>query len=103
MNTAFIFWIAAAIEVLTYIFRFGFDFHSRSIQHKLHLPLRVHHMYIGILTVLVSFFFNPSLIQDFLFGGAAITLFDIGIAITLSDMYHHFIILPLFHQKVDFP
>ena len=103
MNGAFIIWTACFFELLTYILRFGFDFHSKSIQKKAHLPWRIHHMYIGFLVVVPGLTYNAALFPDLILGGAAITLLDIGLAIALSDIIHHFAILPLFHQKMDFP
>ena len=103
MNIPFILWTACFLEILTYIFRFGFDFHSRSIQKKAHLPLRVHHMYLGLVLLVPGYFYTASLFPDFILGGSAITLLDIGITIALSDMFHHFAVLPFFHQKIDFP
>ena len=103
MNLPFILWTACFLEILTYIFRFGFDFHSRSLQKRFQFPLRVHHMYIGFLLIVLGIFYPPILFPDFILNGTAITLLDLGITIALSDMFHHFAILPLFHQKVDFP
>ena len=103
MNLPFILWTACFLEILTYIFRFGFDFHSRRIQQKLKLPFRIHHMYIGILMAILGYFYFFPLLPDFILNGTAITLLDLGLTIALSDMIHHFVILPLFHQKIDFP
>lgn len=103
MNIPFILWTACFIEILTYIFRFGFDFHSRSIQRKFKFPVRVHHMYIGFLLVLPGFVYSQTLFPDFILNGPGITFFDIGLTLVLSDMLHHFSVLPLFHQKIDFP
>lgn len=103
MNWPFILWTACFLEIITYIFRFGLDIHSKSIQKKARLPFRVHHMYIGALIAVPGFFYTTTLFPDFILGGTGITLLDIGITIALSDMFHHFSVLPLFHQKIDFP
>ncbi|HIJ04536.1 MAG: hypothetical protein QT08_C0008G0004 [archaeon GW2011_AR17] len=103
MNIPFIIWIACFIELITYILRFGFNVHSKTMQQKFNFPMRVHHMYLGILLVIPGFFFPITLFPDFILNGVAITFLDIGLAIMLSDMIHHFSILPLFHQKIDFP
>ena len=103
MNLPFIIWIACFIEIITYIFRFGFGFHSRSIQKKLKFPVRVHHMYIGIIIAIIGAFYSIILFPDFILNGSAITLLDLGITLALSDILHHFSVLPLFHQKIDFP
>ncbi len=103
MNLGFIIWTACFFELVTYTLRFGFDFHSKSIQKKIHLPMRIHHMYIGLLLVVPGVTNNFTLFPDMILGGAAITLLDVALAIALSDMLHHFGILPLFHQKMDFP
>ena len=103
MNIPFILWTACFIELTTYIFRFGFNIHSKTIQEKFNFPLRIHHMYLGFFLILLGFFFPIALFPDFILNGTAITLLDLGLAIILSDMIHHFFILPLFHQKIDFP
>lgn len=103
MNLPFILWTACFIEIVTYIFRFGFDFHSKSIQKKFQFPVRVHHMYIGFVLMVLGIFYNAPLFSDFILNGTAITLLDVGITIALSDIIHHFSVLPLFHQKIDFP
>ncbi|MDP3728425.1 MAG: hypothetical protein Q8R18_03135 [bacterium] len=103
MNIPFILWAALFIELITYIFRFGFNIHSKTIQQKFKFPVRVHHMYIGLFLVVTGFFFPITLFSDFILNGSAITLLDLGLTITISDIIHHFTVLPLFHQKVDFP
>ena len=103
MNLPFILWIACFLEIITYILRFGFDFHSRKIQHKYNLPIRIHHMYLGFIIIILGFFWTRTLFPDFILGNAAITILDLGMSIALSDILHHFVILPLFHQGIDFP
>lgn len=103
MNTFFILWTACFLEIITYIFRFGFNMHSRNMQKRFKFPLRIHHMYLGLILVIPGFFYGSALFPDFILGGPSITLIDIGLAIALSDVFHHFAILPLFHQQMDFP
>lgn len=60
-------------------------------------------MYVGILLAIAGYFYSLAVFPDFILGGTTITLLDLGVTIALSDVIHHFSILPLFHQKVDFP
>ncbi len=60
-------------------------------------------MYIGIIIAIIGAFYSITLFPDFILNGSAITLLDLGITLALSDILHHFSVLPLFHQKIDFP
>ena len=53
---------------------------------------RIHHGYIGIAMLLVAHFFYPSK-----------TLTMIGAALLLSDLLHHFVVLPLWIGRTEFP
>jgi len=102
MNFPVIIGLAIVIEIMTYILRFGYDLHSRTIQKKFKFPVRVHHMYVGAFFAGVGPFYSPQIFQYVHFYGP-VYLLDIGLAILLSDVIHHFIVLPAFHQKIDFP
>ena len=105
MDWSFIVGFAILLEVFTNIFRFGFDMHARSVQKKLRLPIRVHHMYVGLLIALIGTYYSPEFyttLGTFVFG-AVPTLVDLGLAIFLSDVFHHFVVLPAFHRQIDFP
>ena len=107
MDWSFIIGFAILIEVFTNVFRFGFDLHSKSIQHKLKLPVRIHHMYVGLLIAVIGLVYTPvayASVGTFVFGAALVpSVVELGLAIALSDVFHHFIILPAFHKKMDFP
>ncbi len=53
---------------------------------------RIHHGYIGILILIVAHFFYTSK-----------TLTMIGAALLLSDILHHFVVLPLWIGRTEFP
>ena len=61
MNIPFILGMACFLELITYILRFGFDFHSKSIQKKAHFPVRIHHMYLGFFLILLGLFFKQTI------------------------------------------
>ena len=107
MNWVFIISFAIVLEIFTSYLRFGFDFHSKSIQKKCKLPIRVHHMYIGILITIFGIFYSPPVLANtgsFLLGTAvSVSLLEVGLAIALSDVFHHFVVLPAFHKEMDFP
>lgn len=52
---------------------------------------RIHHGYIGIALLLIAHFFHPSK-----------TLTMIGAALLLSDLLHHFVVLPLWIGRTEF-
>ncbi len=58
---------------------------------SLNIP-RIHHGYIGIALLLIAYFFHPSK-----------TLTMIGAALLLSDLLHHFVVLPLWIGRTEFP
>jgi len=103
MNGLFVLWATILLEIITDILRFGFNIHSKTIQEKCNLPFRIHHMYIGGIVIIIGLFFPQQLFPDIFLQGSAITILDLGLTIALSDMIHHFGILPLFHKKMDFP
>lgn len=103
MNIPFILWTACVLEFVTYILRSELGIHSKSVQKTLKLPIRVHHMYIGLFLVIPGYFYTTPLFPDPFLGGTAITLLDLGVTIAFSDILHHFGILPLFEHEIDFP
>lgn len=60
-------------------------------KHKDKLKVRIHHGYIGVILVLVylSWAYSPLLI--------------VGMSLLLSDLIHHFIVLPLWVGRTEFP
>ncbi len=105
MNWEFIIGFAIFIELISCILRFEFDLHSKSIQKKFKFPVRIHHMYLGILIALIGIFLPPSVsaYSSAIFPVIVPTITELGIAIALSDVAHHFVVLPAFHKKIDFP
>ena len=86
------------MEVITLILRFGLkleaSLHTTSIIKKLSCGIRIHHGYLGMLLVVVSLFLqNPSMSKY---------IFIIGMALFLSDMIHHFLILWLIKGNPEF-
>ena len=78
-----------AIECLCVIGRLIFG--SAEKFYKKRKLVRIHHGYVGLGLVLISFFyFNFYLVV-------------LGWSLFLSDLVHHFIILPLWVGKTEFP
>jgi hypothetical protein len=98
--------LAIFFEVLTTFLRFGFNLESRRLQIKeMHFPFRVHHMYFGLGFMFLGAFWSPPILNDIAVFTTVFTLgfLEIGLALILSDLFHHFVILPAFHKKRDFP
>lgn len=98
----FLVWQIAAwtvlLEAFTNFCRFGFGLKSRNYKHLYHhltFGLRIHHMYTGFLCTVLAFFL-PSQFWSSAFLVA-------GLSMVLSDMAHHFLILPRFAGERDFP
>ena len=106
MDWSFIIGLAILIELITAFLRFSTGIHSKRVQHKLHLPVRIHHMYFGILIAVVGLFYVKPVLaieSTFILIPAAVSLFEIGFAIALSDLFHHFIVLPAVYKTKKFP
>jgi hypothetical protein len=71
------------IELLTVLLRFGMKLQARKFQGK--WPLRIHHGYVGILFLIFGF------------------LPEFSTALILSDVMHHFVVLPLTIRRTEFP
>lgn len=91
MGLTFIITGALIIEILAIILRFGFNFNTKTIQQYFKLPIKIHTLYIGILIGIIGAMLKHNLILD------------IGVAIALSDVIHHLIVLPIINKKTDFP
>ncbi len=79
--------LAAAIELVTVALRFGFDLQTTRETAWLApftLGFRIHHGYVGLVLLLVV---------PFLKGGWRNVLLALGIALLVSDLVHHFIVL----------
>lgn len=82
--------LSLAIELLTTVLRVVFHKQSVIQQKKLHIP-RIHHAYPGIAAVLPNYLYIHS---DM--------ILIVGIALILSDVLHHFVVLPyLKRNKYD--
>ena len=106
MDWSFIIGLAILIEFITAFLRFSTGIHSKRVQHKLHLPIRIHHMYFGILIDIVGLFYVTPVValesSIFIFP-LTVSLFEIGFAIALSDLFHHFVVLPAVYKTKKFP
>lgn len=83
--------LAVVIEAVTVMFRFGFKMESTrdtaSTIGVLTRGIRIHHGYVGVLVIIVSFLClraRPTLARWMLV---------VGTALVLSDMIHHFAVL----------
>ncbi len=83
--------LSAFIEVVLVVFRFGLKLestrHTASTIGKLTFGVRIHHGYIGILMILYALLFLRKKMEVFQW------VMPIGIALFLSDIIHHFIVL----------
>lgn len=82
--------LTTLIEIITIIAR-KLKLNSYKIQKDLGLKVHIHHMYIGIALLIINFFFQKE------------RIFIIGISLIISDLIHHFIVLPLWIKKTAFP
>jgi hypothetical protein len=80
------------IEFTTIISRYFFgSMKTRYKNFKSKYKVRIHHGYIGLVLVLIHLIFTNNL------------LYIIGSALFLSDTIHHFIVLPIWVKKTEFP
>jgi hypothetical protein len=77
--------LTLGIELLCCLFRFVFRMRSREIQARW-LGVRIHHGYTGV-ALFPALFFLPSMWAAWI--GA------VAVALVLSDLLHHFVVLPL--------
>ena len=106
MDWSFIIGLAILIELITAFLRFTTGIHSKRVQHKLKLPVRIHHMYFGILLVIVGLIYTRPVLaleSSVILIPATVSLFEIGFAIALSDLFHHFVVLPAVYKTKKFP
>jgi len=75
------------IETLTIFGRFVFKISSKNFyihltkKLKLKYIIHIHHLFLGIIISIISYYYNLT------------TFFNLGLAMVLSDLIHHFIIL----------
>ena len=79
------------IEIATILGRLIFG-PMRTFHKKNHLPVRIHHGYIGLVLALIGYIFYPNDL-----------ILSIGLALFISDAFHHFILLPLWVGRTEFP
>ncbi|MHC5058653.1 MAG: hypothetical protein ACYTKD_28680 [Planctomycetota bacterium] len=98
-------WLTLAVELVTVFLRFGLGLKSGkpgSRLGRLTLGLRIHHGYVGAALLVASTPFGPA-------SAAGTVLFFAGIALALSDIVHHFLVLwpltgaPEFHLRYPVP
>jgi hypothetical protein len=80
--------LAVVFEAITCLLRFGFGLSPHSggrVFAKFTFGIRVHHGYIGLLLVLLSYL--P------LSKRATVWMFRIGVALVISDLIHHLLVL----------
>ena len=79
--------LGIGIEVVTILLRFGLGLQSTrdtGFMARFTLEFRIHHGYLGVLLIFLAFIF-PTRWKNL--------LLIIGIALTVSDITHHFLIL----------
>jgi len=80
------------IEIFSIIGRILFDsMKERYKKNKLPFKSHVHHGYMGIVIILAYFFYH---LESFLI---------VGMALFFSDVIHHFIVLPVWIGRTEFP
>lgn len=98
-------WLTFAVELVTVFLRFGLGLRSGthgSRIGRLTRGLRIHHGYVGVALLAVSTLLGPA-------SAAGTALFFAGIALALSDIIHHFLVLwpltgtPEFHLRYPAP
>ncbi len=80
--------LAIIIEVITCIFRFGFELDSTrdtAFLSKFTFGIRIHHGYIGIVLLAAGLIIKEKTLRN--------TLIIFGIGLFVSDMLHHFAVL----------
>jgi len=88
--------LTAIIEIITVIFRFGFKWSAKVNYEKILKKLRIvyfphiHHMYFGIIIAIYCYTNNYT------------AWFNLGIAMIISDLIHHFVVLKLVEGNSEF-
>lgn len=82
--------LTAIIEIITILARIFFGSAKKNYK-KSKFKIRIHHGYVGLIFILVYFLIKIEI------------LFILGLALLISDIIHHFIILPLWIRRTEFP
>jgi len=86
--------LAFVLEIITIITRMIFgSARDRYRKMKLKFKIRIHHGYIGLCLIFIIYIFFP----------AQQMLLIIGWSLLISDLLHHFIVLPLWVKRTEFP
>ena len=84
-------WVLAlttSIEAITIVLRFGCKLESTRDTHyigRVTFGLRIHHAYLGVVIVIFSLLLDTT-----------VWVFRIGMALVISDLVHHFLVLWIF-------
>ena len=82
--------LTVILELITVIGRLAFG-SAKKFYKKHKIRVRIHHGYIGLVFLFLSLFY----VNDY--------VFLIGIVLLSSDLVHHFIVLPMWIGKTEFP
>ncbi|MBL7051406.1 hypothetical protein ISS04_04595 [Candidatus Woesearchaeota archaeon] len=99
INWIFVIVLIVLIEGFSILFRFKFGWRSKHLKQKLKISPKMHHMFFGFAFLVFGWYYRFTIIN--LWG--PVSLFDLGIALTVSDMIHHFIVLKLIKGDTEFP
>ena len=80
-----------ALEGLTCLFRFGFKIRAAEkarLYARLTRGVRIHHGYVGVGVVLTGILLSPT-------GPWQAPVLIVGFALLVSDLLHHFVVLPV--------
>mgnify|MGYP001605980293 CR=1 FL=1 len=89
MITEIIF-LTILLEIITSLGRIFFG-SMKEKYNKAKYKIRIHHGYIGLIFILIYFLNSENL------------FLILGISLFLSDFFHHFLILPLWIKRTEFP
>lgn len=78
------------IEILTILGRLCFG-SVKEFNKRYKIKFRIHHGYIGIVLIIIHLIFQQKI------------LLILGLPLLFADAIHHFIILPLWIKKTEFP
>ena len=85
--------IALIFELVTIFGRMIFgDMKTTFKKYKSYLKVRIHHGYIGLALILAYYFLYP--IEE---------IYLLGVALFISDALHHFVVLPIWVGRTEFP
>ena len=82
--------LTVILEIMTIAGRILFG-SAKELHKRYKFKIRIHHGYVGIVLILTYFLFMKS------------SLLFIGSSLFLSDLLHHFVVLPWWVGKTEFP